>query len=172
MSTGSAERKALGEWAIQRYHEEVAKHPDGSTEEATWEAIVPEIAERLAELPRDLTAELTGIRSQWIKPERRRRRREMRKDLEWIADFLTDPDSAATFPEFYLDTGYPLGRIDGTDKALRYWTASDPYDCLAVLVEKGEELKRAADALRLTISRMTGVLLDRGALTIGDIFTD
>lgn len=107
----------------------------------------------------------------YVSPVRDKRKRSMKKQCEYlVAALVGNPEEEANI-DALLDVAFPVGRADGTDKALRYWSADD------WATSRTERYRNAADAARAAqdydidvVEPVISAINRRGVRVTGDLF--
>lgn len=159
----------LEEEIVALYDEEVARHPDGVKTAEAKKAIRERVAELLQDTPRDTEGEAQDRINRVVGLERDRRANRIKRDLDYVLDYLTNPDEAALIPDPLMDMAFRLGEADGSDKSLRNWTPEDFTFLGQQRVKAAKEAEEAAEALEATTLRVVYVMRDRGVNRFGDL---
>lgn len=135
----------------------------------TRAAIRDSVRAFIASNDRDIDAETDRALISITRSERGKRRSIFRKEIDWICDYFDDPDSGAIGIESVLDLSFPLGREDGADKTLRYWTREDLVGSISVRREVAREAAVAADEHELSVKRLIDRMDAAGVATVGGL---
>jgi hypothetical protein len=155
--------------AIQKlYDEAAAAHEDGVKTAELKEEILPDVIDLLADTERNLEQEARDSIDATIDPERRRRRRALREDLEQLLAALPEEDGYA---DPLLDLAFPMGTEAGEDKVLRHWTKEDLRNVVLMAYRKAGEVTQAAVALDGVVARAEHEMTARSAQIIGEMYS-
>ncbi len=102
-----------------------------------------------------------------VRPARSKRKKQFKRDLDWIVDSITNPDEGILI-EPILSAGYPVG--DGTDKALRYWLAEDFARARVERYRNASDVMAAARDFDEAADRVIAQIERAGVITVGDLF--
>lgn len=160
---------ALEQRILDLYDAEVAKHPEGIKTAEAQLAIADDVAELLADEPRDLTAEVAVAIRATVGPDRERRARRIKQELEYILDYFVNPEEAALVPDDRMNMAIRLGEADGTDKTLRYWTVSDFVAMGQYRRQRAQEAVDAAEELNRVIGDVVKRMRAAEAHRFGDV---
>ena len=131
------------------------------------EAIVPSVAAYLETADRDFEAEARLRVDATLRTERDGRSRQLKRELEYVIDYITNPDAAAIAVEVLLARAYPLGTTTGEDKVLAHWTAEDFRNVVLTRYREAAGATEAAKDLDSVIDSLVFVIDASGASTLG-----
>lgn len=135
------------------------------------DAIMPSVVAYLEGGDRDFEREAALLIDATLRRERPKRANQLRRDLEYIADFFENPDSAAFGIEAYMQRAYPLGTQSGEDKLLFFWSRDDLRNVVTVRYREAADVTEAAKRFDETTERILGLMGSRGAATLGSLMT-
>lgn len=115
----------LQQFIVDEWDDLVSAAPGEVTLAQSRDALIPTVAAYLEGADRDFEREARLHIDATLRRERQGRTRQMKRDLDWIMDYLTSPDDAAVMVAGLLPKAYPLGTSAGEDKSLRLWTIQD-----------------------------------------------
>lgn len=161
------------EWFLAHYDSHVLAEVDGSQLEKTRDAVAHAFLDALAsgDLPTE-TPDMDYARSLFrsiIEPERTKRRGSFKKNAEYLLDALRNPEEGIHVEPF-LDTVYPMGTVDGRDKALRYWTEQDLIEASMERYRNVAAAQAAAREYDEVSQELIAAMHGRRAKTVGDCF--
>jgi len=161
------------QWFIEQY-DAIVKNSgdDGSEVDKTKDAVAHVYADGVetAEIERwatDLVAEGRALFDQMVKPERDRRRNEMRKSVEYLLDTLAD-GTILGVNDPKLDLSYAVG--DGRDKTLRLWTQDDWQSSTTARYRNAAQVTRAASTFDDGATKIIRAMQARDVRKTGDLF--
>jgi len=161
------------QWFIDQYDHIVAEAgDDGSEVDKTKDAVMHKYADGVetGDIERyttNVTAEARALFDQFVKPERDRRRNEMRKSVEYLLDALMD-GTILGVNDPKLDLSYAVG--DGRDKTLRLWTQDDWQSATTARYRNAAQVTKAASAFDDDATRIVHAMQARGVRKTGDLF--
>ena len=129
----------------------------------------PEVASAIARFEVDtyeLADMLTKRRLDKVRPKRSRA---LRKELDYIGDYLVHPEDAAQSIDGMLGRAYPLGTTSGDDKTLALWTAADLRDLVIVRYRNAAAATEEAKAFDESAERIISAMTVRGINELGNL---
>ena len=161
------------EWFLRHYDRHVLAEVDGSQLEKTRDTVARDFLVALdrGDLPVE-TPDLDYARALFrsiVEPERQKRRGSFRKNAEYLLDALRNPEEGIHVEPF-LDTVYPMGTVDGRDKALRYWTEQDLIESSMERYRNAAAAMEAAKQYDDVSQELIAAMHGRHAKTVGDVF--
>lgn len=129
--------------------------------------LVPEVAQMLADRPRNVEREAEHLVADHLNTLRQRRSNGLRRDLEYVFDYWTNPEEAANV-EPILDRAYKLGTATGDDKTLRLWTTDDLNRTSMARYREAAEVMRAAREFDGTVQKIVDRMSLDGRFRLGD----
>lgn len=130
------------------------------------EAILPQVADLIADDDRDINSEARSAIRAAVTPARSKRASSLKRDLDWIIDGFEE-DGVYIDPLF--DHAYGLGRADGADKTLRTWTMEDFQNLVVTRYRVAAESTKAAADLDDTVTRVVERMRVSRAEAFGDV---
>lgn len=163
------------EWFLAHYDQHVLAEVDGSQLEKTRDAVAHDFLDALerGDLPTE-QPDMDYARSLFksiIEPERQKRRGSFKKNAEYLLDALRNPEEGIHVEPF-LDTVYPMGTVDGRDKALRYWTEQDLIESSMERYRNAAAAMEAAKQYDDVSQELIAAMHGRRAKTVGECFAD
>lgn len=134
------------------------------------EALAERIRPYVEESPRDIEGEVARIIATTLPPIRDGRTQVFRRELDYILDYLTNPDEGAVSVELILDYAFPLGTVDGQDKTLRFWTREDFMNASRTRFQQAAAATHAAAEFDRTIQRILNLMDGSGAAVLDGLF--
>lgn len=136
------------------------------------EAFIATIADgvRSGRIPRRAVTVEDAARLEWldhIEPLRDRRRRGLKKVIEYLRDSLLYGSDGANIDPL-LSQAYPLG--DGTDKTLSAWTPTDYQNASLSRQKVAMDQVASADEFDAVVAEFVSVMESRGAGSTGAMF--
>lgn len=153
--------------AYDRAH--VAAGGEALTVAKVREIITPEVVTYLEGGDRDFEREANLLIDSVLRRERPKRANQLRRDLEWVLDYLENPEDAAFGIEAILRRAYPLGTQSGEDKTLQFWTRPDFEAVVKTRYREAAAVTRAAEEFDSTIDRVLTAMAERGTSTFGGL---
>ncbi|QLQ11130.1 MAG: hypothetical protein HZY75_13105 [Nocardioidaceae bacterium] len=92
----------------------------------------------------------------------------MKRQLEYLLDYFTDPENAITV-DALLDTAFSVGDEHGIDKTLRNWTIEDLASVTTTRYRVSAEAVAASKAFDETASEIMRRMRLYGAQTLGQV---
>lgn len=130
------------------------------------EAILPKVAELIAEDERDINTEARNAIRTIVTSTRSKRANQLKRDLDWMLDGLNED---GVYIDPLMEHAYGLGRTDGADKTLRTWTAEDFQSLVVTRYRVAAESTKAASELDETVTSVLDRMSAAGAHTFGDV---
>ncbi|MDY5404423.1 MAG: hypothetical protein SPG34_08850 [Trueperella sp.] len=156
---------------IALYDQYVAEHPDGATTMDVRDYLTARMGERLADRPRDLTAEATHLVGAHLPKIRAARKDLLRTNLTRILEYVRCEDRDLDVTAIAV-CAFPTGDTIGIDKTLRYWTAEDIHTWLEARAKNWRTARAAYDLDADAGLAVTHAMATAHAFTIGDLITD
>lgn len=134
----------------------------------TRAAMLPGVREILEAEERDLDREATYRLDRVITPERERRSRSLKRNIELILDAIRNPDQGA-FIEPWLDQPYLTGDQRGVDRILRHWRAADLQGVAFARYRNAANVMAEAREFDDRVRDLVSAMQAQGAIEIGDL---
>lgn len=132
------------------------------------DAMTPAVVAYLEQADRDHEAEARMLIDAALRRERPRRANQLRRDLDYIIEYFTDPEAAAIGVEAMLGRAYPLGTTSGEDRALAHWTMEDLRNVVVSRYREAAAATEAARALDESVERLIERMAATGHMTLGE----
>lgn len=153
------------EFIVSLYDEHVRGTGAETKSADAIEAIRPAVIDAISNAPRDLDAEADRLIRQIIGSTRQRRTTALKRDLEWFLDSAMPETGDYIDP--LLDRAYGLGRADGSDKTLRYWTPEDFRFLVVTRYRVAAEQASAAKEFDAIVERVVDRMTEQETSTFG-----
>lgn len=158
-------------WIVDVYDEFVSKNTTGCTVEQSRDAVAKAyvVAVEAGDMPRwldDLETEGRQLFNRLVLPERERRKGTLVRQLEWIVDAILHATVLGDVDPM-LDRAFPLG--DGSDKALRHWTADDLTTAITERYRSAAATTAAAREFDRHAQDVKDLMYSRSATEIGGL---
>lgn len=133
------------------------------------EAMFQPVRDLLEDRDRDLDREARDLIEKVIIPERDRRSRSLKKDIEYVIEAVNDTDRAA-FVAPMLAMAFPTGDPRGVDKLLSNWRAEDLQEMAMGRYRQAANAMKEAREMDDTAQHLVSLMRSHGAAVIGDLF--
>lgn len=159
----------LSQFVVTQYDAAVAGADGPIALEDTRAAIIPAVASYLEGADRDYETEARMIVNSVLKSERSKRSNQLRRDLDYVLDYLANPEDAAFGIEAIVERAYALGTSKGEDCTLAQWTGENFTNLVTERYRVAAKDTAAAVQLDETVQRVLDLMDARGAATFGEI---
>lgn len=134
------------------------------------EAMFQPVRDLLEYRDRDLDREARDLIEKVIIPERDRRSRSLKKDIEYVIDAASGDVERSAFVEPMLALAFPTGDARGVDKLLRNRRTEDLQEMAMGRYRQAANAMKEAREMDDTAQQLVTLMRTHGAAVIGDLF--